>query len=467
MTTQTIVKKLPRSIRRILKAAYGTIPPRFRLGRAFWDTYSFLHQSEQWDSARLREYQMRELERLLAHSYENVPYYRRQFDEHGLKPADIQSLSDLQKLPFLHKDQIRKEPQAFVARNRRVERLQQRMTTGTSGEPLQFYVDYDELQREWAFACHQWSRVGYVPGDARAELIGRRIDGPKPYFWDPVLRALRLCPIVQEKDTVRLYLDLMQSYGIRFLYGYPSTITNFASLIKRYGVHVGVRLTAVLFASETLYPWQRTVAREVFDCRTYSLYGQAEHVVIAGECEASQAYHCMPQYGITEVDPQTGEIVGTGFLNHASPFIRYKTADMAALPAGSGCPACGRQYYPVVPDIEGRLQDFILTPDGASLNACTLTFPFKERKTLGRVQLVQETLDRVILRAAPLGGNHTRQFQDELAVAHDVLQQILGRDVTLNDEIIPPDENAGSGKFRFIVSHLSSGLLRYDRNKAV
>ena len=467
MTRRVIVKKLPRAIRQVLKAAYGTIPPRFRLGRAFWETYHFLQQSQWWDQARLREYQMRELERLLAHCYENVPYYRRLFDERGLKPADIQSLSDLTKLPCLGKDEIRREPQAFVARNRRVDRLQQRYTTGTSGEPLQFYVDHDELQREWAFACHQWNRVGYEPGDARAELIGRRIEGPKPYFWDPVPRALRLSPIVHEKDTVSLYLDRMQSYGIRFLYGYPSAITYFASLIRRHGVRVGAKLTAVLFASETLYPWQRMIAQEVFDCRTYSFYGLAEHVVIAGECEASRAYHFMPQYGIAEVDSQTGEIAGTGFLNHANPFIRYRTSDIAALPAGSGCPACGRQYYPMAPDIEGRLQDFVLTPDGASFNSCTLTFPFKERKTIGRVQLVQETLDRVILRVAPLGGDRTRQFLDELGVAHNTLQQILGHEVTVKDEIISSDESTGSGKFRFIVSHLPSGLRCYDRNPAL
>ena len=182
-------------------------------------------------------------------------YYRQVFDERGLKPVDIGSLADLSKLPYLHKEQIRKEPQAFIARNRRPEHMEVRFTTGTSGQPLQFPVDDEELDQEWAFAFHLWSRVRYKPGDARAELRGQHIAGPRPYVWDPVLHALRLSPLVREREVVALYLDTIQSFGIKFLYGYPSAITSFASLVKRYGLRTDLKLSAVLFASETLYPW--------------------------------------------------------------------------------------------------------------------------------------------------------------------------------------------------------------------
>ena len=222
-----------------------------------------------------------------------------------------------------------------------------------------------------------------------------------------------------------------------------------------------LKLTAVLFASETLYPWQRALVEEVFGCRSCSLYGMAEHVVIGGECELSHAYHCMPQYGITEVDPKTGEISGTGFLNHAHPFVRYKTNDVATPPVGSGCPKCGREYFPVLPDVEGRLQDFVVTPDGESFGACVLTFPFKQRRTIGRVQIVQESLDRVILRAAPVDSWITDGFQTELAMAHAGLRQILGQGVVIRDEMIPLEE-CTYGKFQFIVSHLPREIRCYD-----
>lgn len=462
MTIRAIAKKLPVPVKSTLKAAYGAIPPRLRLGRAFWETYRFLQESQWWDAARLQEYQMRELQRLLSHCYENVPYYRRVFDERGLRPAQIQSLADLKHLPSLRKEQIRREPGAFLARNRRLDRLEYRYTTGTSGQPLQFPVDIDELDREWAFAFHQWSRVGYVPGDARVEVRGQHITGSKPYEWDPVIRVLRLSPVMKEREVVRLYLDTIRSFGIRFLYGYPSALTHFASLVRKYGLRMDLKLTAVLFASETLYPWQRTLVEDVFACRSYSFYGLAEHVVIGGECESSHAYHCMPQYGITEVDPQTGEIAATGFLNHAHPFVRYKTADIATLPVADRCPQCGRNYHPVLPDVEGRLQDFVVTPEGAAVGSCVLTFPFKHRRTIGRVQIVQEAFDRVILRAAPVDGNVRGEFEKELAEAHTGLQRILGAGVTIRNEMIPQDECTSQGKLRFVVSHLPREVRCYD-----
>jgi phenylacetate-CoA ligase len=193
----------------------------------------------------------------------------------------------------------------------------------------------------------------------------------------------------------------------------------------------------------------------------------AEHVVIAGECESNRAYHCMPQYGITEVDPQTGEIAGTGFLNHAHPFIRYKTADVATLPVADNCPECGRNYYPVLADVEGRLQDFVVTPEGVSLCACVMTFPFKHRRAIGRVQIVQEAFDRVTLRAAPVSGDAMGLFETELTEAHAGLQQILGAGVTVRREMISPEECAGPGKFRFIISHLPREVRCYDGSTAL
>jgi len=186
--------------------------------------------------------------------------------------------------------------------------------------------------------------------------------------------------------------------------------------------------------------------------------------VIGGECEHSHTFHCMPQYGITEVDPQTGEIAGTGFLNYVHPFVRYKTADVASLPVATGCPQCGRQYYPVLPDVEGRLQDFIVTPEGAAIGHCVLTFPFKESHTIGRVQLVQESIDRVTLRTAPVDHCNIGQFTEDLTQARDTLQRILGGSVSIENEPIPPDESPGNGKLQFIVSRLPKDLRCYDRN---
>jgi len=77
----------------------------------------------------------------------------------------------------------------------------------------------------------------------------------------------------------------MQDFGAKFLHGYPSTIATFAFMIKKYDFHVLFKLKAVFFASETIYPWERKITKEIFNCRVFSHYGMAEKVVLAGECE--------------------------------------------------------------------------------------------------------------------------------------------------------------------------------------
>jgi len=96
-----VYRKLPKSVQYAAGYAYGVIPPSIRYGKVFRETYAFLQESQWWSREQLEEYQLEQLSKLLHHAYENVPYYRRVFDERGLKPRDIQDLKDLQKLPYL------------------------------------------------------------------------------------------------------------------------------------------------------------------------------------------------------------------------------------------------------------------------------------------------------------------------------------------------------------------------------
>ena len=90
MNIASLKKRIPHPLRQYLRYLKRFIPPPVRYGKVFRDTYRFLRESQWWSKEKLEEYQMRQLERLLKHAYENVPYYRRVFDERGLKPKDIQ-----------------------------------------------------------------------------------------------------------------------------------------------------------------------------------------------------------------------------------------------------------------------------------------------------------------------------------------------------------------------------------------
>ena len=347
MITNALVRVVPKSITRFVYDHWGT--PDFVLYSAvFWDTYNFLQESQWWDRKKLEQYQIGQLRKLLHHAYENIPYYHKIFKERNLRPEDIKHIEDLTKIPSLDKDTFKSHFSEMVSENVKTRTVPLSHTSGTTGKPLQFYQSYSENIVEWAFICHQWSRVGYRPGERRVELRGPPIDKKTPIIYRPLDGVLRLSPIIGNRNVAERYLDRMKSFGARFLHGYPSAIAAFASVIRKYGLKVSFKLEAVLLASETVYDWERDLIEEIFNCRTFAHYGLAEHVVLAAECEKSSSYHCVPQYGVTEVDPETHEILGTGFLNYINPIIRYRTTDVSLSPLSLGCESCGRDYFPII-----------------------------------------------------------------------------------------------------------------------
>jgi len=460
MRIKKTLRKLPFPIRQSAKYIYRLIPTRLRYGKVFWKTYNFLQESQWWSKEKLEEYQMQQLNKLLHHAYENVPYYRRIFDERCLRPKDIQDFNDLKKLPYLTKDIFRNHFSELIARNFKLKNLPTNHTSGTTGKPLQFYENQDTNQKELAFIFHQWSRVKVKSGNLIVQLRGAIIKGNKPFEYDPIRKILRLSPIIKNKETVLCYLKIIQESGARYLHGYPSTIALLSSNIKQYGLSVPFKLDAILFASESIYSWQRNIAKEVFNCRIFSHYGQAEKVVLAGECESNTNYHCVPQYGITEIDPTTNEIIGTSFLNHVNPFIRYRTTDIASQPVILGCVGCGRQYYPSFSGVQGRLEDFIITPEGIPVSPAVITHPFKNLKTIKESQIIQKSLNYIKVNVVPWDDCVSDLFQSELLELCQGLNKIFGSNIKVETYRVDSIQLSKSGKFKWIVSDVSKDLLR-------
>lgn len=460
MNLKKVLKKLPSPIKRSAKYLYGAIPPRIRLGKVFWETYQFLQKSQWWSKEKLEDYQMQQLIKLLNYAYENVPYYQRIFDERGLKPKHIQNFDDLKKLPCLTKDIFKQHFSELISKNVKLNGLPMISTSGTTGKPLQFYESYHTAQKELAFIYHQWSRAGVKPGYPMLQLGGAIIRGRKPIAYNPVWKVLRLSPRIDSKRTVHYYLEKMQEFGAKFLLGYPSTISVLASMIKQYGFSVPFKLKAVLFASETIYRWQREITQEVFNCRIFSHYGQAEKVVLAAECENSKYYHCIPQYGLNEINKEANEIIGTSFLNYVNPFIRYLTTDIASQPISLGCSGCGRQYYPIFPSVEGRLEDFVITPKGVPISPAVITHPFKDFKTIRNTQIIQKSLEYIKLRIVPWDNCDPKILKNELQELCQGLQNILGPDMKIENEIVESIKLSKSSKFKWIISEVSKYFLQ-------
>ena len=98
-----------------------------------------LESSQWWPRNKILELQNERLKQLIRQSYDNVPYYRRVFDERSINPSSIQSKEDLVKLPILTKELIRAYFEELKVPGFSARKLVRLATDGSTGEPMEFY----------------------------------------------------------------------------------------------------------------------------------------------------------------------------------------------------------------------------------------------------------------------------------------------------------------------------------------
>lgn len=463
MTLRDTVKRLPYPIQQSIRYVYSLIPPRIRYGRVFWETYNFLQESQWWSKERLEDYQMQQLNKLLKHAYENVPYYRRVFDERGLKPEDIHDFDDLKKLPYLTKEIIRENLPNLVARNYPKSKLHYATTGGSTGIPLGFYQEKGVSgAKERAFMLTQWKRVGFKIGDRCVILRGNVVKSAnKSKFWeyDPVNKNLVLSSYHMNDVTLPMYIQKIREFKPDFIQAYPSVITILARFMKENSTSPFPSVKAILCGSENLYPWQRELLEGAFQCRVYSWYGHTEIAALAGECEKSTYYHVFPEYGYVELinkdgepvrdDNEMGEIVATGLNNFAMPFIRYRTMDLA-VPANDKCEC--RRNYPLLKRVEGRLQELVVTKDKRFITLTALIFAqhFEAFSRVKEMQLIQEKEGELVVRIVK-SPQYSNVDQQEIL---SKMQRAVGGGLEINFDYVDHIPRTQSGKYKFLIQKL-------------
>jgi phenylacetate-CoA ligase len=430
--------------------------------KTFRSKYKLLQKSQWWSEAQLEEYQLRQLNELLTHAYNNVPYYSKVFNERRLTPRDIRDFDDLEKLPFLTKEIVRNNIDALRARNYAPSKFEYVTTGGSSGTPLGFYYERRiSRAKEWAFIRTLWGRVGYNLSKKCVVLRGDVVEtADAGIYWKSAIfgRLLILSSYHMNDVTMPTYVARIRKFKPEFVWAYPSTITLLARFMKKHEIKPFTTLKAILCGSENVYPWQRDLLKQVFGCRIFSWYGHSEMGALAGECEESADYHLFPEYGLvgligangTKVEnaAERGEIVTTGFNNPIFPLIRYRTGDFAAY-SDHDC-ACARAYDRLT-SVEGRwLQELIVGTNNRVFPITAINAHSDVYDNVEQFQFHQEREGELTLNLVK-GANYTEEDSRRI---HRELVKKLGRDMKLEIEFVDHIDRTQAGKFKFIVQKL-------------
>lgn len=418
-----------------------------------------VRESQYWTPEQTEAYQMRHLRLLLEHAYQHVPFYRRKFDLEGVKPSDIQSTADLYLLKPVRKKDIFLDPVAFIADNRAAFHGKKHHTGGTTGEAFAYYQDSEAWALSWALKMRTFKWGGYYFGKDRlgvmagGSLTPQRNASFSNYLWRKACNCYSMPITHLDEATMEWYFDQLQRQHIRFLRGYPSALATFASFIRDADDYLPMK--AVFTTAEVLFPHQREVMRQVFECEVYDTYGCGDGMGHATECELHQGLHVCPEVSVMQVvDDQgkpvvpgeEGEVVLTSLFDYTMPLIRYAPGDRAVLKAGS-C-HCGRSGM-MLERIVGRASDVFKLSNGRVLNG--LSIPFEDLdKDLVRFQIVQEAPDRVVVKIVPRDTANMEMVEriKQLMLHH------CGEGITVEVCVVDRIEAPPSGKFRYIVSNV-------------
>jgi phenylacetate-CoA ligase len=240
-----------------------------------------------------------------------------------------------------------------------------------------------------------------------------------------------------------LYIEAIADFAPAFLHGYPSSLAVLARFMLKTGCS-DVRPRAVFTASETLLDIQRMDIEQAFGTKVYNWYGNTELTCNIVECAAGRL-HYRTDYGLLEVLPD-GAMIATGLNNPAMPLIRYRIGDVAWFQEGT-CP-CGCEF-PLIERVEGRIEDYIRTPDGRLVGR--LDHLFKDATHVREAQLEQQRVEELIIRIVKADGFTEKE---EAIIRHEARQR-LGERIQIRFEYVSAIPRTTNGKFRFVVSGLS------------
>ena len=299
--------------------------------KEFRSYYLLLENRESLSSEKIKEYQLAQLKQILIYSYNFVPFYKELFERISFDPYIISDFKQIEKIPFLTRKIVTENFRQLTSKEKARNGYYIGTTGGSSGLPLKFLLDYDSIYKENAFIYYYRKKLGYEFKD-RVATFRNLGDGSNLWKFNPMHNEVIFSSTRLSKVTLVNYVEKINKFKPQYLNGYLSSIWFFSKLLEEKKLKLKVNLKGIFLISENIDSEQRRFIEQFFNVKSSTFYGQSERCVIAEEI-IPYKYIFDPYYGYTEqiqIGKNEYSIVGTGFLNHTMPFIRYKTDDVCS-----------------------------------------------------------------------------------------------------------------------------------------
>ena len=320
----------------------------------------------------IARYQEELLRKQIAYLAAHSPYYKRMFARTGIEPESIQTIADLQRLPFTEKKDLQLYNEDFLCVPKQ-DIIDYITTSGTLGEPVTFGCTEHDLQRlayneHKSFAC-----AGIKKGDIVQLMttMDKRFMAGLAYWLG--IRDMGASIIRVGNGIPELQWDTISRIKPNAIMCVPSFILRLIEYAEQNHIdyrHSSVR--KIIGIGEGLRDQQfrlNLLGQKIHDkwpeVQLFATYSSTEMSATFAECEHGCGGHVHPELIIVEIigednlpvpDGQSGEVVVTTLGVEGMPLLRFRTGDIATKVVAP-CP-CGRNSYRLTPLI-GRKNNMI------------------------------------------------------------------------------------------------------------
>ena len=354
--------------------------------------------------------------------WDNVPYYRNKMEQQGVKPEDIKDISDLHKLPFITKDDLR-DAYPYGLRGANLEDcVEIHSTSGTTGRRVVAFYTKEDVNL-WHDCC---ARALVAAGATKEDVVqvsygyglftgGAGLDGGS--------KKVGCLTVPMSSGNTDRQLQFMVDLESTILCCTPSYAEYLGESIEERGIKDQIKLKAAILGAEA---WTEEMRRDIenkLGVKAYDIYGLTETSGpgVAFECEEQTGMHINEDHFIAEIiNPETGEVlpegekgelVFTSITKKGFPLLRYRTKDLCVLNRKE-C-SCGRTLIKMCKPM-GRSDDMLII---RGVNV----FPSQIETVLlseGMTPNYQIIIDRV---------NHNDTFDINVEMSQEMFSDNLGK----------------------------------------
>ena len=328
----------------------------------------FSPEIETINRKKLRELQLERLRHIVAYAYDNVPMYKRRFDEIGLKPSHIRTLKDIELIPYTTKDDLRDNYPfgLFAVPMKKIVRLH--ASSGTTGKPVVGGYTRADLDN-WSDCI---ARLLVMAGATEEDIFhvafgyGLFTGGFGLHYG---IEKLGAAVVPVSSGNTERQLMLMKDFGATALVATPSYAMYLAETAKREGILGDLKVRLVCMGAEASTPEMHTALQEMLGAFPTENYGLTEvgGPGVAGECREKAGMHINEDMFYAEIvdternrvlgEGEKGEMVITTLTKEGMPVLRYRTKDITSV-TYEPC-KCGRTLARMA-RVVGRTDDMLI-----------------------------------------------------------------------------------------------------------